>query len=84
MNEFDKCCGFSGEFAIKNIELSEKISAKKAQNAIDTNADYIITSCPACVLGLTQGVIEVKSEKGKVKSPEILNFIEFLAQSQIS
>lgn len=84
MNEFDKCCGFSGEFAIKNVELSEKISAKKAQNAIDTNADFIITSCPACVLGLTQGIIEVKSEKEKVKNPEILNFVEFLAQSKIN
>lgn len=78
MHEFDKCCGFSGEFAIKNIELSEMISAKKAQNAIDTSADYIITSCPACVLGLTQGMIERNEFK------PALNFIEFLAQSQVS
>lgn len=73
MKEFDKCCGFSGEFAIKNPELSQQISAKKAQNAVDTNADYILTSCPACILGLTQGLIENKTNK------QPLNFIEFLA-----
>ena len=75
MNEFDKCCGFSGEFAIKNPEISAQISAKKAQNAISTKADYILTSCPACLLGLNQGLIEEKSNL----TP--LNFIEFLAKS---
>lgn len=80
MKDFDKCCGFSGEFAIKNPALSEKISAKKAQNARAANADYILTSCPACVLGLTQGAIAEKSEKnGQDFSP--LNFIEFLAKA---
>lgn len=74
MNEFDKCCGFSGEFAIKNPEISKKISSKKAKNAIITNADYILTSCPACVLGITQGLIE--NEQRKIQT---LNFIEFIA-----
>ena len=77
MKEYDKCCGFSGEFAIKNPTLSAQISAKKAKNAIDTNADYILTSCPACVLGLTQGLIE--NSDGKFPAP--LNFIEFLAMA---
>lgn len=65
MNDFDKCCGFSGEFAIKNPKLSEQISAQKAKNAVATNADYILTSCPACVLGLTQGLIEAKRQRGE-------------------
>lgn len=73
MKDFDKCCGFSGEFAIKNPEISAQISANKAQNAIETNADYILTSCPACILGLTQGMIE-----GRTFKP-LLNFIEFIA-----
>lgn len=76
MVEFDKCCGFSGEFAIKNPELSQKISAKKAKNAAETNADYILTSCPACILGLTQGSIENKG------SQPILNFMEFILKAE--
>lgn len=78
MKEFDKCCGFSGEFAIKNSNLSQKISAKKAKNATSTNADYILTSCPACVLGLTQGLIEEKISR----SP--LNLIEFISTAKIN
>lgn len=73
MKDFDRCCGFSGEFAIKNPEISAQISTNKAQNAIETNADYVLTSCPACILGLTQGMIE-----GRTFKP-LLNFIEFIA-----
>jgi len=78
MKEFDKCCGFSGEFAIKNPKLSEQISVQKAQNAVATNADYILTSCPACVLGLQQGLIK-REKNGQDFSP--LNFVEFIAKA---
>lgn len=73
MKYFDKCCGFSGEFAIKNSKLSEKISKKKIKNALDTKADCILTSCPACKLGLIQGLIENE------EFVPVLNFIEFIA-----
>lgn len=77
MKDFDKCCGFSGEFAIKNPELSEQISVQKVQNAVETNADYILTSCPACVLGLTQGIIKAKNKMQNAKC--IMSFVEFLS-----
>lgn len=72
MKDFDKCCGFSGEFAMKNPEISAKISENKIKNALDTEADYIVTSCPACVLGLNQGLIETN------KSNQVLNFAELI------
>ena len=77
MEEFDKCCGFSGEFAIKNPSLSTEISKKKAKNALATNSDFILTSCPACKLGLVQGLIE-----NKEFSP-VLNLVEFVAMGKI-
>ncbi len=77
MKDFDKCCGFSGEFAIKNTQLSAQISSTKAKNALATNADYVLTSCPACVLGLTQGMIENNNKM------TINNFVEFLALADI-
>lgn len=92
MKDFDKCCGFSGEFALKNTKLSEKISLQKAQNAINTKADYILTSCPSCVLGLKQGLIEAKTQKSKeteknasasLCSSIVTSFTEFLAKSEI-
>lgn len=76
MKDFDKCCGFSGEFAIKNQKLSLAISKEKAKNALETKADYVVTSCPACVLGLTQGMIENK------QISNIINFVELLCMAE--
>lgn len=73
MNDYDKCCGFAGEFAIKNAELSTKLSSQKARNAIKTNADYILSTCPSCTLGITQGLIEINEQK------PVLNIIEFIS-----
>lgn len=74
MDDYDECCGLAGEFAIKNKKISRQISAKKVDNAIKTDADYLLTTCPACVLGLYQGA------EGKVV-PLIKTVIEFLADA---
>lgn len=76
--DYDECCGFAGEFAIKNHKISKNISVKKANNIAKTNADIVLTTCPACILGIKQGFLF----SGK-KSPKIMNIIEFLADSQI-
>jgi len=85
MAEFDKCCGFSGEFAVKNPALSAEISRKKAKNALVTNADYILTTCPACKLGLVQGLIEVNGERDAkmqgCKDAKVFNLVEFIAMA---
>ena len=72
MKGFDDCCGFAGEFALRNRNISKLISAKKAQNIINTGADYVVTSCPSCVLGLKQGLA------GKKNAPKVLSLSEFL------
>ncbi len=68
----DECCGFAGEFALRNPKLSLKMMREKAQNLAATGADIILTSCPACIIGIQQGFL------GK-KHPKIMNIIEFLA-----
>lgn len=82
MKEFDKCCGFSGEFAIKNPLVSAEISRKKGKNVLGTNADVVITSCPACVLGLVQGLVE-NMETKHTKIPQVLNIIELIAAADL-
>lgn len=76
--DYDECCGFAGEFALKNHKISKAISVKKANNIAKTNADIVLTTCPACILGIKQGFLF----SGK-KSPKIMNIMEFLADSQI-
>lgn len=77
MEDYDECCGFAGSFAFKNRGLSKEISKNKALNIQNTNADYVITSCPACILGLKQGLNLIKNKKTK-----IVSLLEFLAMAE--
>lgn len=70
--DYDECCGFAGEFALRNPKLSFQMTRQKAKNLADTGADVILTACPACIIGIHQGFL------GK-KHPKIMNIIEFLA-----
>lgn len=72
MKDYDECCGLAGEFAIKNHKISQELSKQKVQNAIATGADYIVTTCPACVLGIKQGLIGIKN------APKVLSLSDFL------
>lgn len=77
MTGYDDCCGFAGEFAVKNNKLSRSIGRKKAQNILAANADYVLSLCPACTMGLKQGFIA----NNTLKHPGIKNIIEFLSQA---
>lgn len=72
MKDYDECCGLAGEFAIKNHKISQELSKQKAQKAIATGADYIVTTCPACLLGIKQGLIGIKN------APKVLSLSDFL------
>lgn len=78
MQGMEDCCGFAGEFAMKNNKISRAIGRKKAKNIIDTGADYVLSLCPSCTLGLHQGFVANKN----FKHPEIKNLIEFLALAE--
>ena len=75
MEDFDTCCGFSGEFSIKFPQISKNISNKKAQNIKKTDCKTVLTSCPGCIIGIQKGLINQNEEKN------VLNIIEFLELS---
>lgn len=75
MTDCDKCCGAAGSFMLTNSDLSEQISVAKAKNIAATNANVVLTSCPSCVIGLNQGLINQKSDV------KVLQLVEFLAQN---
>lgn len=76
MENYDDCCGFAGEFALKNSKISRSISKKKAQNIINTKADFVITTCPSCVLGLKQGLF------GQKNAPKVLTLTDFINKAE--
>lgn len=81
MPDYDECCGFSGQFALTNRKLSIQLSKNKIKNALSVSPDIILTTCPACILGLKQGLIANK--KIYSKKPKILNITEFLSYGNI-
>lgn len=53
MNEAGTCCGCGGSFNIAHYDLSKKIGGRKADNVVASGADTVATSCPACMMQLT-------------------------------
>ena len=56
MPEADWCCGGAGSYALTHYELSMKVLDRKMKNVASTGADYLVTSCPACMIQLSHGV----------------------------
>ena len=77
MQDYDECCGFSGEFTIKNPKIATQLMKQKAQNAVATETDYVVTTCPACVIGLKLGLLGIK------KSPKVVSLNDFLSLASI-
>ncbi len=47
------CCGSGGSFNIKHYKLSDVIGRKKAESIAATGAKIAATSCPACMLQIS-------------------------------
>ncbi len=77
MQEADKCCGAAGTFCIVKPGISQAISKNKAQNILDSGADVVCTSCSACKIGISQGLVSLNTKK-QVASP-----VELLARLYI-
>ncbi|MDK9707393.1 MAG: (Fe-S)-binding protein [Desulforhopalus sp.] len=53
MTEAGTCCGCGGSFNVVHYELSKKIGNRKADNIIASGASTVATSCPACMMQMT-------------------------------
>jgi glycolate oxidase iron-sulfur subunit len=56
MPEADWCCGGAGSYALSHYDLSQKVLDRKMENLKKTDADLLVTSCPACMIQLSYGV----------------------------
>lgn len=57
MKDTDMCCGFGGTFAVKFEGISSAMAEQKVNNALEMEADYIISTDASCLLQL-QGYID--------------------------
>lgn len=52
MNDVETCCGFGGTFAVKFEDISGAMADQKISNAMDTGAEYIISTDASCLMHL--------------------------------
>lgn len=50
MKESDVCCGFGGTFSVKNEPISTAMAEQKVKNAMDTGAEYIVSTEASCLM----------------------------------
>lgn len=52
MKDTDVCCGFGGTFAVKFEAISSAMAEQKVNNALEMEADYIISTDASCLINL--------------------------------
>ena len=57
MKEADTCCGFGGTFSVKFEGISTAMAQQKVENALETEAEYIVSTDASCLMHI-QGYID--------------------------
>jgi L-lactate dehydrogenase complex protein LldE len=52
MKNNETCCGFGGTFSVKNEAISTAMAEQKIQHALDTGAEYIVSTEASCLMHL--------------------------------
>ena len=68
MTESDRCCGFGGLFSIRMPEVSNAMTSEKLAQAIDTEAEILVTADPGCLMQMrgmemSKGEIETGNDE---------------------
>jgi Fe-S oxidoreductase len=56
MRDADRCAGGAGTFILKNYEQSRQIFERKRRAIVESHAEVVATSCPACMIQLKTGM----------------------------
>ncbi|MCP4552212.1 MAG: (Fe-S)-binding protein [Bacteroidetes bacterium] len=73
MKDNEVCCGFGGTFSVKHTSISSAMAEQKVLNAIDTGAEYIVSTDLSCLM-------HQESYAKKQKLPiKIIHLIDVLA-----
>lgn len=72
MPEADRCCGGGGLFSLSHYDVAQKIGARKAESIRQTGAKLVATSCPACMMQLTDALARAGQDVRVVHVAELL------------
>jgi len=66
MPEADRCCGCGGSFNLQHYDISASIGRRKRDNIKKSGCSVVATSCPACMLQITD-LLSQGGDKVQVK-----------------
>ena len=70
--EEGKCCGGGGNLEMTNSELSLNIASKRIGDALETGAEYLLSSCQQC-----RRTLQNAARKGRARI-KVMDLLEFL------
>ena len=74
MREADRCCGSAGIYNLTRPEMAGQILAHKMEHANATEADYLLTSNPGCLLQMKLGI----RKHGGGRRMEAVHIVDYL------
>ncbi len=72
MRDTDVCCGFGGTFSVKYRPISVAMGQQKVENALETEAEYIVSTDASCLMH-QQGIIS--EQKSPIKTIHIIDVL---------
>lgn len=74
MKEADRCCGSAGIYNITQPEMAGQILEHKMEHVCGTEAQYLLTSNPGCLLQMKLG-IDKHGQSDKMQAMHIVDFL---------
>lgn len=78
MADADRCAGGAGTYIVKDYETSQRIFQRKREAIEQSGAEVVATSCPACMIQLTNGL------RGQVAVKHVAELLRDAAASERS
>ncbi|HNW97407.1 MAG TPA: (Fe-S)-binding protein [Bacteroidales bacterium] len=72
MKNHDTCCGFGGTFSVKNEAISTAMAEQKVQHAIDSGAEYIVSTEASCLMHIEA---YIKKHNSPIKTIHIADIL---------
>jgi iron-sulfur cluster protein len=71
--DFPTCCGFAGAFSFQFPEISSSMLRKKIESIERESPDFVVTSCPGCILNIRGGLAKIGKKNKVYHIAEIIN-----------
>ncbi|MCL4515750.1 MAG: heterodisulfide reductase-related iron-sulfur binding cluster [Firmicutes bacterium] len=81
MAEADRCCGAGGMFQAFYPEIAGPITRRKLGNIAATQAEYVVTGCPACLQRIQGGLDLARMPQKGIHIVELLNMAHQAAEN---